>query len=141
MQSGTHLATVNSEMYERRWDRYQVRRPARVWTVSPCMNNISIRNCEILDISRGGAGLEMSTSAGLGLHYYIEVIGISRRIGCAEAYRNGTRVGVKFIAPIPDDILQQIIRADFLMGEDVRQKRPGPTVGFPPGMGRRPRDY
>lgn len=136
---GTHLATVSSEMYERKWERFFVRRPARIMAVSPCLSGITIRSGEILDISRGGAGLDMTTTIGLGEHYYLEAIGLARRIGCAEVYRNGSRVGVKFIAPIPEDLLHQIVRADFIMGDDVRQKRPGPTIGFPPGMGRGPR--
>jgi|GEM_PF-456532 hypothetical protein len=132
---GTHLATVTSEMYTRQWERFQVRRPARIMSVSPCMSRISVRPCQLLDISRGGAGIEMSSTAGLSEHYYLEVIGLARRIGCAEVYRNGTRVGVKFIATIPDDMLHRIVRADFLEGEDVRQKRPGPTIGLPVGIG------
>ncbi|WP_246745799.1 MULTISPECIES: PilZ domain-containing protein [unclassified Ciceribacter] len=139
---GTHLAAIDSEMYTRKWERFHVRRPARIMAVSPCLSRISMRNCELLDISQGGAGIEMSTTIGLTQHYYLEVIGLARRIGCAEIYRNGSRVGVKFIAPIPEDMLHRIIRADFLEGDDIRQKRPGPTIGFPPGMGRAPRrDY
>ena len=80
-----------------------------------------------------------TSTAGLTEHYYLEVIGLARRIGCAEIYRNGTRVGVKFIATIPDDLLHRIVRADFLAGDDVRQKRPGPTLGLPVGIGQQPR--
>lgn len=141
MQS-THLASVNSAMYEHKWERFMVRRPARIWAVSPCMSRITIRSCDILDISRGGAGLDMTTTIGLSEHYYLEVIGLERRIGCAEIHRKGSRVGVKFIAPIGEDMLHRIVRADFLMGDDIRQGRLGSSVGFPPGMGRRPRqDY
>lgn len=136
---GTHLATVASEMYTRQWERFQVRRPARLMAVTPCLSRISVRACELLDISRGGAGIEVSSTAGLTEHYYLEVIGLARRIGCAEIYRNGTRVGVKFIATIPDDLLHRIVRADFLAGDDVRQKRPGPTLGLPVGIGQQPR--
>lgn len=136
---GTHLATVDSEMYTRQWERFQVRRAARIMAVSPCLTRISVRACELLDISRGGAGIDMSSTAGLSQHYYLEVVGLARRIGCAEIYRNGTRVGVKFIAAIPDDLLRSIVRADFREGEDIRQKRPGPTLGLPVGIGQQPR--
>lgn len=116
----THLATVQSEMYERKWERYQVRRPARVMAVSPALSGITVRSCEVIDISRGGAAIEVNTTIGLGLHYYMEVLGLVDRIGCAEVYRHGGRVGVKFIMPISEALLHRIVRADFIMGEDVK---------------------
>ncbi|MGG7518568.1 PilZ domain-containing protein [Allorhizobium undicola] len=116
MQPGTHLGTVTSEMYERRWERYQVRRPARIMAVRPGLSGITMRSATVLDISRGGAGLEMDTGVGLAEHYYLEILGLATRIGCAEAYRNGNRAGVKFIMPISEQLLQKIIRTDFVMG-------------------------
>lgn len=132
MHAGTHLATVQSEMYERRWERFHVKRPARIMAVSPCLTRVSVRNCEIQDISRGGAGLEMSMIHGLSSHYYLEVIGLANRIGCAEIYRNGNRAGVKFIMPIPEDLLRRIVRADFIMDDETVAR--GKNV--PQGLGR-----
>ncbi|MCM2291964.1 PilZ domain-containing protein [Allorhizobium sp. BGMRC 0089] len=116
MLQGTHLSTVTSEMYERRWERFYVRRPARIMAVRPGLSGVVMRSASVLDISRGGAGLEMDTVTGLGSHYYLEVLGIISRIGCAEVYRKGNRSGVKFIMPLSEQLLQRIIRHDFLMG-------------------------
>ncbi len=35
MDNATHLAGVSSEMYERKWERFYVRRPAKVMSVRP----------------------------------------------------------------------------------------------------------
>lgn len=120
MQDATHLAAVSSEMYERKWERFYVRRPARIMAVSPGLSGITMRSCEVVDISQGGAAIEITTTIGLSSHYYLQVIGLADRIGCAEAYRNGNRVGVKFICPIPEHVLHSIVRADFMMGEKVK---------------------
>ncbi|MDQ0454216.1 PilZ domain-containing protein [Rhizobium paknamense] len=132
MLPGTHLATVTSEMYERRWERYYVRRPARIMAVRPGLSGITMRSATVLDISRGGAGIEMDTGIGLPSHYYLEILGLATRIGCAEVYRNGNRAGVKFIMPISEQLLQRIIRTDFVMGGNKEQGQK--TVQ--PGTGR-----
>lgn len=124
MQDGTHLAAVTSEMYERRWERFYVRRPARIMAVSPGLSGITMRSGELVDISQGSAALEITTTIGLSSHYYLQVIGLADRIGCAEAYRNGNRIGVKFICPIPEHVLHAIVRADFIMGEKVKKPVP-----------------
>ncbi|MGV8935937.1 MAG: PilZ domain-containing protein [Allorhizobium sp.] len=126
----THLATVQSEMYERKWERFQVRRPARLMSVSAALTGITIRSCEVIDISRGGAAIEINTTIGLGLHYYIEVLGLVDRIGCAEVYRYGGRVGVKFIMPITESLLHRIVRADFMMGEDIKPSLNSRSAGL-----------
>ncbi len=130
MGTDTHLATVPSEMYERKWERFYVRRPARLMAVSPGLTRVTLRNCEIIDISQGGAAIELTTALGLGLHYYLEVLGLSDRIGCAEAYRNGNRVGVRFIMPIRENQLHRIVRADFMMGEEIKQRGNTRTSGL-----------
>ncbi|GEO84460.1 MULTISPECIES: PilZ domain-containing protein [Alphaproteobacteria] len=121
MQGATHLAAVKSEMYQRHWERFYVRRPARVMSVSPGLSGITMRSCQVVDISQGGAALELTTAIGLSSHYYLQVLGLADRIGCAEAYRNGNRVGVKFICPIPEHVLHAIVRADFMMGDKVNK--------------------
>lgn len=133
MENATHLATVTSEMYERKWERFYVQRPARVMSVSPGLSGITIRSCQVMDISRGGAGLELTTTIGLSSHYYLQIIGLADRIGCAEAYRNGNRVGVKFIAPITESMLHRIVRADFMLGDEINR----PVKPFQNGNGAR----
>lgn len=122
MQDATHLARVRSEMYERKFERFYVRRPARVMAVSPGLSGITMRSCEVVDISQGGAALEITTTIGLSSHYYLQIIGLADRIGCAEAYRNGSRVGVKFISIIPEHVLHNIVRADFMLGDKLQKQ-------------------
>lgn len=133
MENATHLAGVRSEMYERKWERFYVRRPAKVMSVRPGLTGITIRSCEVVDISQGGAAIELTTAIGLSSHYYLQIIGLADRIGCAEAYRNGNRVGVKFIAPISEHMLHRIVRADFMLGEAVNT----PLKPFQNGNGAR----
>lgn len=125
MDKATHLARVKSEMYERQWERFYVRRPARLVAVEPCLAGITIRGCQVLDISQGGAGIETTTTIGLGQHYYLQIVGLADHIGCAEVYRIGNKVGVKFIMPIPEKLLRRIVRHDFVMSDprDIEQRK------------------
>lgn len=125
MEAATHLARVKSEMYERQWERFNVRRPARLMAVKPGLTGITLRSCQVLDISQGGAGIEVSTTIGLSQHYYLQIFGLADRIGCAEAYRNGSRVGVKFIMPITEALLRRIVRTDFVMSDGPLKPIPG----------------
>jgi len=97
----------------RRAERFLVNRAARVISVNPLLAGLSSRSCHLVDISRLGAGLQIVTTVGLQDHYYLNIIGTSNRIGCAEVYRNGSRIGVKFIKPIDDELLHTIVRGDF----------------------------
>ena len=119
MEASTHLCMVKSEMYDGKWERFFVRRPARLMAVSPGLVGITTRSCEVIDISRGGASLTVSTTIGLPTHYYLQIIGLSSRIGCAEIHRRHGRVAVKFIMPLSEQILHRVVRAEFLLGEKL----------------------
>jgi len=116
MLRATHLATVKSAVYETRWEKFNVRRPARIVAVRPCLTGISVRSAEIVDISQGGATFVVSSIAGLPKHYYLNILGLAYRIGCAETYRNNERIGVRFINTIEPDVLRRVLRADFMIG-------------------------
>ncbi|PKA40394.1 hypothetical protein [Rhizobium sullae] len=116
MLRATHLATVRSEVYDVRWEQFNVQRPARIVAVRPCLTGISLRSAEILDISRGGATFVVSSTAGLPKHYYLNILGLAYRIGCAEVYRNNERIGVRFINVMDPEILRRVVRADFMAG-------------------------
>ncbi len=116
MLRATHLATVKSAVYETRWEKFNVRRPARIVAVRPCLTGISVRSAEIVDISQGGATFVVSSTAGLPKHYYLNILGLAYRIGCAETYRNNERIGVRFIYTIEPDVLRRVLRADFMIG-------------------------
>jgi hypothetical protein len=75
-----------------------------------------MRSAEIIDISQGGATIIVSTTAGLPKHYYLNILGLAYRIGCAEVYRHNERVGVRFINLIEPDVLRRVVRADFMIG-------------------------
>lgn len=116
MLRATHLATVKSAVYDLRWEEFNVKRPARILAVRPCLTGISMRSAEIIDISQGGATIIVSTTAGLPKHYYLNILGLAYRIGCAEVYRHNERVGVRFINLIEPDVLRRVVRADFMIG-------------------------
>jgi hypothetical protein len=116
MDVSTHLGMIKSEMYDGAWERFYVRRPARLIAVSPGLVGLTTRSCEVIDISRGGASLTVNTTIGLPTHYYLEITGLTARIGCAEVHRRHGRVAVKFIMPLPEKTLHRVVRAEFLLG-------------------------
>ena len=111
----TALANLHSDasQHGRGAERFIVSRSARIMSVNPALAGMSIRSCQLVDISKIGATISLMTTIGLPDHYYLNIIGTSNRIGCAEIYRNGSRVGVKFIKPIDDELLHIVVRGDF----------------------------
>jgi hypothetical protein len=97
---------------ERQWERYAVQIAAQLISIEPSLRGLSIRSCTVMDISIGGASIFLTTTMGLPDHYYLVLAGLATRIGCAEAYRNGNRVGVKFIKLLDPDVLTSLLRKD-----------------------------
>lgn len=116
MLRATHLAAVKSEVYDHRWEQFDVKRPARIVAVRPCLTGISMRSAEIIDISRGGATFMVASAAGLPKHYYLNILGLAYRIACAEVYRNKERISVRFINTMDAEVLRHVVRADFMIG-------------------------
>jgi hypothetical protein len=104
---------VQSGLEARKWERFIVNKPARLMAINPGLSGLTSRACSVLDISKGGACLNVNTTIGLPDHYYLAFIGATDKIGCAEVYRSGNRVGIKFIKPIEDELLSGIVRNDF----------------------------
>ena len=111
----SHTPHMDFAVQGRKWDRFVVNQAARIISVSPCLAGLTSRTCHLIDISRGGAGLEVSHTIGLSDHYYLAVAGTNARIGCAEVYRTGNRVGVKFIKVLDEDYLSRIVRGEFFL--------------------------
>lgn len=105
---------VQPGLEARRWERFVVNKPGSLLAVNSCLAGMTSRSCQVMDISRGGAGIQVNTTIGLPDHYYLNFLGSEDRIGCAEVYRSGMRVGVRFIKPIAEQLLSAIIRNDFL---------------------------
>ena len=99
-------------LYERKWERFAVNRQGMLMTVGFDLAAPKMRSCKLVDISLGGASFTVSTTIGLPLHYYLSVVGVASRIGCAEVYRNDSRVGVQFIKEIDEELLHMIVRSD-----------------------------
>ncbi len=113
MPKSSSLSRVKSDLYERKWERFQLQKPARLISVEPRLSGLSIRSCQLIDICMGGASVEVTTTIGLPDHYYLNIVGMPERLGCGEIYRKGNRLGVKFIRLLDQDFLSSIIRADF----------------------------
>ncbi len=103
-------------LYERKWERFAVNRQGMLMTVGLDLAAPKMRSCKLIDISRGGASFIVTTTIGLPLHYYLSIVGVASRIGCAEVYRNDSRVGVQFIKEIDEALLHTIIRSDYFTG-------------------------
>jgi len=103
-------------LYERRWERFAVNRQGMLMTVGFDLAAPKIRACKLIDISLGGASFTVSTVIGLPAHYYLSIVGVASRIGCAEVYRNDHRIGVQFIKEIDEELLHTIVRSDYFTG-------------------------
>ena len=103
-------------LYERKWERFAVNRQGMLMTVGFDLMAPKTRSCKLVDISVGGASFTVSTKIGLPLHYYLSIVGVTSRIGCAEVYRNDNRIGVQFIKEIDEELLRLIVRSDYFTG-------------------------
>ncbi len=120
-------------LYERKWERFAVSRQGLLLSVGLDLALPKVRSCKLIDISLGSATFTVNTTIGLASHYYLTIVGVGARIGCAEVHRGGDRIAVQFIKEIDEDLLHAIVRADYLTGS-ARQTQPGrPPV---PGLGR-----
>lgn len=124
MTQQSMLSIVPSEAYERRWERFNVQHSATLLAVMPQLAGLTARTCRMIDISCGGASFTVNTTIGLPLHYYLTFEGTERRIGCAEVYRQDHRIGVKFIKPIEETFLHEIITLRF----ETEKNRKKPTL-------------
>jgi hypothetical protein len=110
-------------LYERKWERFAVNRQGMLMTVGFDLAAPKMRSCRLADISKGGASFTVSTTIGLPLHYYLSIVGVASRIGCAEVYRNDNRIGVQFIKEIDEELLHTIVRSDYFTGNVNSQPR------------------
>lgn len=114
-------------LYERKWERFKVNRQGMLLSVGMDLAVPKTRTCQLMDISQGGASFSVNTTIGLGTHYYLSVVGVMAKVGCAEVYRNGHRIGVQFIKEIDAELLHEIVRADFFTG-GVATKKEAPSA-------------
>lgn len=115
-ENSTYLARVPSQEDNRQHERFSVRREAHLISVGTGLSGLHQRRATLFEISKDGAALDVSLLHGLPDHYYLKIVGFPNRLGCAEIYRKGTRVGVKFLATIDHDFLHKIVRSEFLSG-------------------------
>ena len=102
-------------LYERKWERFSIDRQGMLMAVGHHLTAKTWR-CKLVDISLGGVSVIVSTTIGLPLHYYLCIVGMEERIGCAEVYRNNNRIGVQFIREIDEELLRTIVRSGYLTG-------------------------
>ncbi|MDK1488980.1 PilZ domain-containing protein [Sinorhizobium sp. 7-81] len=118
MLQSTMYSLAPSLLYERRYERFSIGQAGTLMSVRPALGGVSIRACKMIDISRGGASFSVSTTIGLSQHYYLHIVGTKFRIGCAEVYRKGERIGVQFIKAIDEAFLHEIVRGEFFTGQN-----------------------
>jgi len=109
-------------LYDRKWERFSVNRQGMLMTVGFDLAAPKMRSCKLVDVSQGGASFVVTTTIGLPLHYYLSIVGVTSRIGCAEVYRNDNRIGVQFIKEIDEELLHTIVRSDYFTGGGVSSK-------------------
>ena len=92
-------------------ERFVINKPALLISINHGLHGVASRKCQIVDISLGGAGVQVITAIGLPDHYYLCVVGMDERIGVAEVYRAGTKIGLRFIKEMDERFLSRIMRA------------------------------
>ncbi|WP_331373755.1 PilZ domain-containing protein [Sinorhizobium chiapasense] len=132
MLQSTMYSLVPSPLYERKYERFSIGQAGTLMSVRPALGGVSIRACKMIDISRGGASFSVTTTIGLSQHYYLHIVGTRFRIGCAEVYRKGERIGVQFIKTIDEAFLHEIVRHEFFTGQEKK------TYSNPASASRRP---
>ena len=110
-------------LYERKWERFAVSRQGMLLTVNLDLAVPKMRPCQLIDISRGAASFTVNTTIGLPSHYYLSIVGIAARIGCAEIHRNDNRIAVQFIKEIDEELLHAIVRSDYFTGGVAGRKK------------------
>jgi hypothetical protein len=110
-------------LYERKWERFAVNRQGVLLTVNLDLAFPKTRSCQLIDISRGNATFSVTTTIGLPSHYYLSIVGVIARIGCAEVYRNDHRIAVQFIKEIDEELLRSIVRSDYFTGGVAARKK------------------
>ncbi|OJF97354.1 PilZ domain-containing protein [Pararhizobium antarcticum] len=121
MSQSSILSVVKSEMYTRRYEHFNIGQVGTLMAVRPALGGVTTRTCKMIDISLGGATFSVNTTMGLPQHYYLNIIGTNKRIGCAEVYRKDNRVGVHFIKPIDEKFLHEIVRYEFFTGQALKK--------------------
>ncbi|MFB2551054.1 PilZ domain-containing protein [Ensifer soli] len=111
---------VRSELYESKFERYQIAQQATLMAIRPALGGVTIRTVQMIDISRGGASFEVSSTFGLPKHYYLNILGSGRRLGCAEVSRVGNRIHAQFIRKLDDAFLHKIVRYEFFTGGNIK---------------------
>ena len=99
-----------AESEKRRWKRFHINKPALLISVNKGLHGVASRKCQVLDISIGGAAIQVITTIGLPDHYYLSFLGSDIRIGAAEVHRNGTRIGLEFIKPLDELTLERLLK-------------------------------
>jgi hypothetical protein len=89
----------------------KIRHPAQLISVRPGLVGLSTRSCEIRSLTADQAWIAVLTTIGLPMHYYVEIEGIHRRIGCAELHRRPDRVCVRFLSSLSSRDLATIAAA------------------------------
>lgn len=102
----------NAGTDQRRWERFSLNRPGTLMTIKRGLHGTSSRTCQVLDVSVGGANVEVITTIGLPDHYYLCFIGMEERLGVAEVHRTGTRIGLRFIKLLDEQLLNRILRGE-----------------------------
>lgn len=95
---------------QREWVRFALNKPATLVSVNHGLHGVSTRNCKVINISIGGAGIQVITTIGLPDHYYLCFLRLDDKLGVAEVYRSSTKIGLKFIKLLDEHFLARILR-------------------------------
>ncbi|ASY62150.1 hypothetical protein SJ05684_c06860 [Sinorhizobium sojae CCBAU 05684] len=111
-----HLAQSGSGRSSGTYPHYAVERPCRILVIGSQLKAKTRYQALLRHISIGGAMLDFNAAILLPKHFFLEIDGFSEEIGCAEVYRNGAELGVRFNMLLAQEFLRQLIRMQYASG-------------------------
>ncbi|AWI56431.1 hypothetical protein [Sinorhizobium fredii] len=109
-----HLALGKPGQSADAYPHYRIERPCRILVIGRQLKAKIKYQALLRHVSIGGAMLDFNAAILLPKHFFLEIDGFKEEIGCAEVYRSGSELGVRFNMLLAQEFLSRLIRVQFL---------------------------
>lgn len=111
-----HLAQGKPGQSAVAYPHFHIERPCRILVIGSQLKAKTKYHALLRHISIGGALLDFNAAVLLPKHFFLEIDSVREEIGCAEVYRNGAELGVRFNMLLAHEFLSRLIRVQFSSG-------------------------
>ncbi|ASY68161.1 hypothetical protein [Sinorhizobium fredii] len=111
-----HLALGKPGQSAGAYPHCRIERPCRILVIGSQLKAKTKYQALLRHISIGGAMLDFNAAILLPKHFFLEIDGFKEEIGCAEVYRSGSELGVRFNMLLAQEFLSRLIRVQFSSG-------------------------